>query len=102
MAFNLRAAFAAAIGIEQVSVNKAISETALGMHREPALLVVTNQAVLTGDIPSPERPLSACLPFFYPSKNGFTARNWLSCTPVNRPAGLMSAGASSLQDGWSQ
>ncbi|XSC43058.1 hypothetical protein ACF1BQ_033950 [Bradyrhizobium sp. RDT10] len=50
MAFNLRAAFAAAIGIGQVSANRAISEAAFGNQRERALLVVANQAVLTGGI----------------------------------------------------
>jgi hypothetical protein len=50
LTFNLRAAFAGAIGIEQVSANRAISETAFGKQREPALLVGANQAALTGDI----------------------------------------------------
>jgi hypothetical protein len=53
LAFNLRAAFAAAIGIEQVSANRAISETAFGKQPEPALLFVANQAALIGGVRLP-------------------------------------------------
>jgi hypothetical protein len=49
MAFSRRAAFAAAVGIERVSVNKATSKTAF-WQAERALLFMANQAALSGDI----------------------------------------------------
>jgi len=72
LAFNLRAAFAAAIGSEQVSADKAMSEIASGKQPERALLVVANQGRSSPRHPPPEQPLGVCLSV----KNGSTGRNW--------------------------